>query len=145
MIRRFHLLAILALAPTTSTAGGDAVAVVVSAMSQDSSEVRLRLALQRPGDFRVFGRCAEVSIAARHEPGKLRKLPWHQPQVTSMHHREALALLDRAHSSGEIIHFGSMGSGLSRGEQPCSFVSRGLRILDEEPGISSVLSFFDPV
>jgi len=114
-------------------------------LDQSTETVVVRLSLVEPADGRLFGSCSEVLLHVRHVPSELRSLPWAEPQVTREHHKEAIGALSAALKSGEPIRFGIMGSGVTSADAPCSFISRGLRLHQEQPGVSAVYSYYEPV
>ena len=145
MVRLACLLAVLLIAPGSAIAGGQSTGVYVSSLSKSGDEVRAQLSLVEPVEYQLFGECREITLHIRHEPSELRSLPWREPQVTSEHHSEGVRVLVEASESGAIIRFGVMGSGIAVTEGECSFRSRGLRIHAEQPGVSGVYSYFNPV
>jgi hypothetical protein len=86
--------------------------------------------------------CRSVHVAAEYD---VSRWPWDTERTfTRSAHSEAIDRLKTSFASGTAMRFGLMGTGLGQDSEarPCVFRSRGLAILEEEPGIQAVNSVY---
>jgi hypothetical protein len=145
MIRSAILLAILAISPAIATAGGDSWKVKVVRMTPSSDGQTTLVFEPLEAERAPWAGCRTVSILIAFRPESFGKRTWSREQASEATHRQALAKLATAAKTGAPVRFGSMGSGLLRLSDSCTFESRGLALVEEYDGREQVYSFHGPI
>ena len=132
MRRRASLTAVtlvLVMSAPSTHAGGDSVAVRITALSRTSEHAATFVLKGITED--VIQPCRQATISADYS---LRGWPWAKAPVTKEGHKRALDHLARDFSSHAETRFGIIGTGLQDDTRAgaCHFRSRALS-LEEEP------------
>ena len=131
-------IAVLAVLPSLSFAGGDNAYVTVTELVEaPKGQFRVVVALAQPEPFQLAPGCQTFTVEGEWYSRPSNK----PPDSTHQGHERALATLREARTSGKPLLFGAMLDGLPKREAPCTFGSRGLTVTIDGSDRLFVLSY----